>query len=123
MDIQKAARFLESLGETKTATALRKELQTIDLDKNNRMSLMEYFCFKFKKTPAEICNASQGGNTEEMNAAEQQVNECRTQLDDLNEKSAAAATAAELAAAEAEAAAAALEASTAAAQAAAGMRP
>ena len=62
LDQVKAQRFLEKLGEVKTATQLRKELATIDVDKNNKMSITEYLLFKYGKTPKDIIEAPQGGN-------------------------------------------------------------
>jgi hypothetical protein len=119
LDQFQAQRFLEKHGETKTASALRKDLATIDVNNDNRMSLTEYLMFKYKKTPHQVITAPQGGNQKELKAAEEQVAETRALLDDLSEKHEAAQEAAALAADEAAAAAAALDVSnTAAAEAA-----
>jgi len=86
LDQFQSQRFLESNGETKTAAQLRKDLATIDLDSNGRMSLTEYLVFKFSKTPGAVVDAPQGGNQSELAAAEVQVAEARAQLDALNEE-------------------------------------
>jgi len=65
LDQFQSHRFLESAGETKTASALRKDLATIDVDKNNKMSITEYLMFKYQKTASEVINAPQG-NPEEI---------------------------------------------------------
>jgi chemotaxis protein histidine kinase CheA len=86
VDQFQAHRFLEHFGETKTASALRRELATIDVDKNNRLSLTEYLMFKFGKTITQIVNAPQGGSSEELRAAEEKLAEVQTQLQELSVK-------------------------------------
>jgi len=54
LDEFEAHKFLESLGETMTVVALRERLRTIDLDSNNRMSLVEYLIFRYKKKQSKI---------------------------------------------------------------------
>lgn len=46
--------FLERRGETLTVKELRDALAAIDLDKNNKVSFIEYALFKYKKTLREL---------------------------------------------------------------------
>jgi hypothetical protein len=115
LDQFQAQQFLEKLGEVKTASQLRKDLATIDINNDNRMSLTEFLMFKYGHTPHQVVNAPQGGNAAEMAAAEAQMTECRAELDDLTEKFEAAEEAKALAATEAAAAAEANEKASAAA--------
>lgn len=54
LDEFQAHRFLEVRGETKTVKDLRDELKEIDLDSNNKMCLLEYLMFKYKKTLEQL---------------------------------------------------------------------
>lgn len=80
LDQFQAHRFLEKMGQVKTAKELRTELKTIDVDKNNRMSLTEYLLFTYKKTPTEIINAPQG-DPKQLARAEKNVNDARVVLE------------------------------------------
>jgi len=111
-------RFLESLGETMTIIKLRETLRTIDLDNDKRMSLIEYLMYRYKKSPAEVCNAPQGENKEGIARAQAMVAEAQAAVEECVAKyekakeieSAAAAAEAEAKAKAAEAAAKAAEA-------------
>lgn len=85
LDQFQAHRFLESVGETKTASALRAELKTIDVDKNNKMSITEYLLFKYGKTPQDVIDAPQG-NPEEIREAQAALQEAHAQLNELSSK-------------------------------------
>jgi hypothetical protein len=50
LEENQAMKFLEKRGETMTPIALRKRLREYDLDRNNRMSLLEYLMMKFDKS-------------------------------------------------------------------------
>jgi len=87
LDQFQSHRFLEHAGETKTASQLRKDLSTIDVDKNNKMSLTEFLMFKYNKTAPEVINAPQGGgDTKELKSAEAKMVAARESLDELNER-------------------------------------
>lgn len=86
LDQFQSHRFLEHAGETKTASELRKDLSTIDVDKNNKMSLIEYLMFKYSKTAPQVVNAPQGGgDSKELQAAEDAMSSARDKLDALTE--------------------------------------
>lgn len=85
IDQFQAHRFLEHFGETKTASQLRAELKTIDLDKDNRLCLSEYLVSKFSKTVVDLVNAPQGSSSPEQKAAlaaaEAKIKEVSAQLE------------------------------------------
>lgn len=86
IDQFQAHRFLEHFGETKTASQLRTELKTIDLDKDNRLCLTEYLISRFGKTPKQVINAPQGGESKGLAEAEEKMNQISAQLDVLQVK-------------------------------------
>lgn len=97
VDQFQAHQLLEHFGEVKTATELRRELKTIDVDKNNRLCLTEYFLFKYGKTPTQVINAPQGEQTPAqiaaLEACEAKLSQLSVDLDianDQEQKSAAA---------------------------------
>lgn len=57
--------FLERRGETLTVRALRDHLREIDLDKNHKVSFIEYALWKFKKTITELF-AEKPGNMQAL---------------------------------------------------------
>jgi len=99
IDQFQAHRFLEHFGETKTASQLRRELKTIDLDKDNRLCLSEYLVSKYNKTVADLISAPQGSSTPEQKAAlaaaEAKIKECSDQLNVAQEEAKKAADALE----------------------------
>jgi chromosome segregation ATPase len=80
LDPHKSHRFLEKVGETLTVVALRKKLETIDIDKNKRMALSEYLLFKFGKTPQELIEAPQGTDQAGIQKAQAKMDEVNAQL-------------------------------------------
>lgn len=94
LDEFKAHRILEVLGETMTVMALRKRLSALDIDKNNRMCLMEYLVDHYNKKPAEVVKLPQGTvDPKELEAAETACNEASAALDKASNDAEAAATA------------------------------
>jgi len=79
-------KFLESLGETLTAIALRDKLRKIDLDMNGKMALLEYFAFKYSVTVFDICDAPQGDNSKELAIAQEKLTSAQNALDDVTRK-------------------------------------
>lgn len=57
LDEFEAHRFLEKRGATKTVKDLRDELKSIDLDSNNKMCLIEFLLFNYKKTLNDLFTA------------------------------------------------------------------
>jgi peptidoglycan hydrolase CwlO-like protein len=76
-------KFLESLGETLTVIALREKLRKIDLDCNGKMALLEYLTFKYNKNVKAVVDAPQGGNEEEIKAAQEKLEAVQSALVDL----------------------------------------
>jgi len=118
-------KFLESLGQTMTVIEMREKFRTIDVDFNKRMSMIEFLAYRFKKSIQAVIDAPQGGNQEEINAAQaaveaaqKAVDEMIARLADATAKSEAADAAAADATAKSEAANAAAEEATRTAEAA-----
>jgi len=109
-------KFLESLGETMTVIEMREKFRTIDVDFNKRMSLIEFLSFRFKKSIQEVIDAPQGGNQDEINAAQAAVEAAQKAVDDMIARLAEATRTAEESAAAAADAAAKSEAANAAAE-------
>lgn len=93
LDQFQAHRFLEQSGETKTAKELRTDLKTIDVDKDNNMSMTEYLMFKYGKSATEVINAPQGDG-KKLREAEAKMNETRELLNELQTAAKAAERAA-----------------------------
>jgi len=51
VDMMGAFRFLQALGEQRPAIQVKKEIMAHDIDKDNRMSLLEYLLMKFESSP------------------------------------------------------------------------
>jgi len=86
LDEFKAHRFLETVGEVLTVVALRKKLETIDLDKNKRMAISEYLLFKYSKTAQELVESPQGDNQAEVEKAQAEVAGVQKGLADVQQK-------------------------------------
>jgi len=86
LDEFQAHRFLEQLGETLTVKDMRQKLRDIDIDFNQRMALIEYLIFKHKKTVKQVCDAPQGGETKELERAQQLVAEAEKALELVQKK-------------------------------------
>lgn len=54
LDEIQAHRFLEKRGETLTVKEMRDYLKEIDVDNNNKVALIEYLVWKYKKTVIEL---------------------------------------------------------------------
>jgi len=80
-----AHKFIESLGEPLTVVALRERLRQIDIDNNNKMSLIEYLIFKYKKTVQEVVTAPQGDNAD-LGKAQKMVEDAQAALKQMEEK-------------------------------------
>mmetsp|Transcript_41569 Transcript_41569/g.50416 ORF Transcript_41569/g.50416 Transcript_41569/m.50416 type:complete len:255 (-) Transcript_41569:524-1288(-) len=72
LEEDKAHMFLEAKDETMTVVALREALNAIDLNKNGRMSFVEYLMWKYQKTLEALFSEDECANKEllaELNAA------------------------------------------------------
>jgi chromosome segregation ATPase len=81
LDEFRAHKFLENFGETLTIIQLREKLRQIDLDMNGKMALLEYLAFRYGKTVKQVIDAPQGGNQEEIEAAQIKLQEVQNQLE------------------------------------------
>jgi len=79
-------KFLESLGETLTVIQLRERLRKIDTDNNGKMALLEYLAFKYSKHPQAIVDAPQGGNEEELKAAQEMLEQVQVALTEVQKQ-------------------------------------
>jgi len=86
LDEFEAHKFLEAQGETLTVIALREKLRQIDIDNNNRMALIEYLIFKYKKSVEATVNAPQSDNKEEMEKASRMVESAQNALIEMQAK-------------------------------------
>jgi len=82
LDEFNAHRFLEKLGETKTIRDLRDELRDIDMDFNKRMALVEYLLYRYRHTISDFVRRPQGGNVEELQHAQRNLDEAQAALDE-----------------------------------------
>jgi len=82
LDEFNAHRFLEKLGETKTIRDLRDELRDIDMDFNRRMALVEYLLYRYKYTISDFVRRPQGGNVEELQIAQRNLDEAQAALNE-----------------------------------------
>jgi len=76
LDELNAHRFLESLKETLTVTAMRQKLAEAGVDKNSKrkyVPLIHYLLFKFKADLHTLVTASQGDNQEEVAEAQRRL--------------------------------------------------
>jgi len=83
LDEFEAHKFLESLGETLTIISLREKLREIDVDNNNRMALVEYLMFKYKKGVDQVVTAPQGDNRKEIEAAQARLENAQLAFNEL----------------------------------------
>lgn len=65
--------LLETFDETLTVVEMREALKAIDVTKDSRMSLIEYLIWKYKIAVQACEKAPQGGSTEELVAAQEQL--------------------------------------------------
>jgi len=80
LDEFNAHRFLEKLGETKTIRDLRNDLRDIDMDFNKRMALIEYLLYRYRFTISDFVRRPQGGNVEELQIAQRNLEEAQAAL-------------------------------------------
>eukprot|EP00911_Craspedida_sp_UC1_P001963 UC1_evm3s1508 len=73
LEEDKAHLFLERRGETMTVKDLRDALKEIDLDKNHRVSFVEYCLFNYKKTLAEFFEEKEGDMAALLAALEEAI--------------------------------------------------
>jgi|NOAtaT_5_FD_contig_121_114396_length_719_multi_60_in_0_out_0_1 hypothetical protein len=83
MEEDRALKFMESLGNTKTALQLRKELKAFDMDRNNHMSLVEFLMLTYNKTVAELFSRDVDGTPELLEALRQAKAELKARHDEI----------------------------------------
>eukprot|EP01084_Bolivina_argentea_P238672 400969_1 len=87
MDEFEAHRFLEKFGQTLTVVAMRQELKKIDIDSDNKMSLLEYFMYHYKCDIDTLMSRPQGIN-EEVEKAEAALETVLAEISKLEKKKA-----------------------------------
>eukprot|EP01084_Bolivina_argentea_P035779 66279_1 len=87
MDEFESHRFLEKYGQPLTVVAMRKVLKKIDIDTDNKMSLLEYFVYKFKVDLTTLMTRPQGTN-EALEKAEAALNAVLAEIAKLEKKKA-----------------------------------
>merc|ERR1719150_3190701 len=87
MDEFEAHRFLEKQGQALTVVAMRQELKKIDIDTDNKMSLLEYCVYHFKTDVKVLMSRPQGIN-EEVEKAEAALNEVLEEIAKIEKKKA-----------------------------------
>ena len=80
LDEFQAHKFLESLEETMTVLEMRQVLREVDQDANGQTALLEYLLFRYKFTVEECVNSPQGGNQEEVDAAQAKFDDLQAKL-------------------------------------------
>merc|ERR1711920_101035 len=85
MDEFESHRFLEKNGQPLTIVAMRQELKKIDIDTDNKMSLLEYCVYHFKTDVKLLMSRPQGIN-EEVEKAEAALNEVLAEIEKLEKK-------------------------------------
>merc|ERR1719189_2108297 len=74
LDEFQSHRLLEKQGQVLTVVAMRKALKEIDLDTDNKMSLIEFCVWKYKVDIEELMTRPQGVS-KELEAAEEKINQ------------------------------------------------
>jgi len=93
LDEFQAHRFLEANGQALTVVEMRKALKEIDIDTDNRMSLLEYVVHKFKLDVDVLMTRPQGTNEELKKAqaalddADKEIKRIEKQKTELEAKS------------------------------------
>jgi len=85
MDEFEAHRFLEKFGQTMTVVEMRKALKEIDIDTDNKMSLLEYFVYHYKCNLDTLMERPQGVN-EDVEKAEAALEEVLAEIEKLEKK-------------------------------------
>merc|ERR1712087_93910 len=87
MDEFEAHRFLEKQGQPLTMVAMRQELKKIDIDTDNKMSLLEYCVYHYKMNITTLMSRPQGIN-EDIEKAEAALNEVLAEIAKIEKKKA-----------------------------------
>jgi hypothetical protein len=87
LDEFQSHRFLEKFGQTLTVVAMRQELKKIDIDTDNKMSMLEYFVYHYGLDVATLMTRPQGVN-EDLEKAEAALEEVLAEIDKLEKKKA-----------------------------------
>jgi hypothetical protein len=87
LEENQAMKFLEKRGETMTPIALRKKLREYDIDRNNKMSLLEYLMMRYQKTVKHFVENDVDGDPTLIaarNAATAECNKIQAEIDALH---------------------------------------
>ena len=79
LDELEAHRLLEKQGEVMTVVAMRQALKEIDLDTDNKMSLIEYCVWRYKLDVATLMARPQGVS-KQLEAAEEKIGQIQADI-------------------------------------------
>lgn len=82
LDEFESARFLEKFGQAMTVIERRNALKEIDVDTDNKMSLLEYVVWKYKLDIDTLMTRPQGTN-EELKKAQQLLKEVQDEINNI----------------------------------------
>ena len=88
-----AHKFLEHFGQTMTVLELRKTLREIDINKDGKMSMIEFLVFHFKTEVSELMSRPQGVNEQliraqdALEAVQKEISAIENRKSDLETKS------------------------------------
>jgi len=93
LDEMMAHRFLELIKSTLTVREMREGLRAVGIEKVKHVPLINFLIFKYKIDWHKLVNASQGDNQEEVERAQQMLNEVMKALAEVKASASAAAKA------------------------------
>jgi len=93
LDEMMAHRFLELIHSTLTVREMREGLRAVGITKVKYVPLTNFLIFKFKVDWHKLVHAAQGDNQEEVEKAQQMLNEVMKALEEVKASAAAAAKA------------------------------
>jgi len=93
LDEMMAHRFLELIHSTLTVREMREGLRAVGITKVKHVPLVNFLIFKFKVDWHKLVNASQGDNQEEVEKAQQMLNDVMKAFEEVQATASAAAKA------------------------------
>jgi len=93
LDEMMAHRFLELIHSTLTVREMREGLRAVGITKVKHVPLVNFLIFKFKVDWHKLVNAAQGDNQEEVEKAQQMLNDVMKALEEVKETASEAAKA------------------------------
>ena len=79
-------RVFEKLSKQQTMQEMRNHLRTVGVSSFKKISMINFLIFYYKYNWEEVVNAPQGGNSEELEKAEQMLEEVTVALEEAIKK-------------------------------------